>query len=276
MEHTQKMYLVPQQQLAALQHHQSTDPQSVSLRQSVQNELDRAMSDILNQSDIDVYEKAKKYSSVLQKYLNLVKLGAREKNVLTLSLPHDASKGADTGVESQDIIVEDDIIRSEILAHMPPRNKRNAEYILTALFRNTDHISWTNNGEIVVEDKTVTGSHLYDLLKSVTTPNNVSDLSRPAGWNVFLKTLALLNIPLSVIPNTTVRRAVTGFKTLSPVAANSHHTVTDARSPDMFRHRAARLDAPLRQHSLTGTSTPLIPRTVRLASPLTSTRWTSF
>jgi len=45
MDHTQKMFLVPQQQLDALKH-TMTDQRQGSIRQSVENDLDRAMSDV--------------------------------------------------------------------------------------------------------------------------------------------------------------------------------------------------------------------------------------
>lgn len=247
MEHTQKMYLVPQHQIESLkqlhqQPHQPSHTPNVSLRQSSLNALDQAMSDILKQPDINVYEKAKKYSSILQRYLAMVKQDEREKTVITLSLPENDSK---------DEIAENDIIRTEVLKHMPKRNKRNAEYIMDALARNNNQISWTDQGEIVVENKNVTGSHLYDLLKSVTTHNNVLDSSRPTGWNVFLKTLANLNVPLSAIPNTSVHRAIAAFKTGVPVVN-------------------------IRQPSLTDSHSSLTPRSLRFASPITTSKWASF
>ena len=273
MEHTQKMFLVPQNQLATLQPPQTTDSSNVSLRQSVQSELDRAMSEILKQPDINVYEKAKKYSSILQRYLALARQGEREKSVITLSLPDESSKDDASMSESQDAIAQDDMIRAEVLAHMPSRNKRNAEYIITSLSRN-NKIAWSNNGEIVVEDKPVPGSHLYDLLKSVTTHNNVSDRSRPKGWNIFLKTLASLNVPLSVIPNTMVRRSIEAFKTGERDETNTQSSMSDLRTPRM--RREIRM-APSFIHStssdLRATSTP---RPISITPAITKTRWASF
>ena len=44
-----------------------------------QNELDKAMIDVLNLPDTDVYEKAKKYAGILQRYLALTKQNQLEK-----------------------------------------------------------------------------------------------------------------------------------------------------------------------------------------------------
>lgn len=53
------MFVVPQHQK-----HQNTE----TMGQTAQNELDKAMVEVLQRNDIDVYEKATKYSSILQRY----------------------------------------------------------------------------------------------------------------------------------------------------------------------------------------------------------------
>ena len=88
MENTQKMFLVPQHQLDALKQPHQYDQNNKSIRQTAQNELDKAMTDVLNLPDTDVYEKAKKYAVILQRYLVLTKQNKLEKNVLTLSIPN--------------------------------------------------------------------------------------------------------------------------------------------------------------------------------------------
>ena len=71
MEHTQKMFLIPHQQLELLkqQQQQQHPMQNPSIRQEAANELDKSMIDVLNQDDTDLYEKAKKYARILQRYL---------------------------------------------------------------------------------------------------------------------------------------------------------------------------------------------------------------
>lgn len=49
------MFVVPQHQK-----HQNTE----TIGQTAQNELDKAMVEVLQRNDIDVYEKATKYSSI--------------------------------------------------------------------------------------------------------------------------------------------------------------------------------------------------------------------
>ena len=51
MEHTQKMFLVPQHQLDALKQPQQYEQNNRTIRQTAQNELDKAMIDVLNLPD---------------------------------------------------------------------------------------------------------------------------------------------------------------------------------------------------------------------------------
>lgn len=224
MEHTQKMFLVPQHQIDLLkqqvEQHHTPDQNNSNLRQVVQNELDKEMADVLKLPDTNVYEKAKKYSAILQRYLTLVRQGEREKSVLTLSLPTSEHSVADDDsyqavIDGGDTTVTDitnDPLVVEVLKHMPKRSRQKAEHVLEALCRSKGLISWTRQGELVVNQKTIRGSHLFDLVKSVTASHNVLDGSRPHGWNVFLKSLASLNMPLSAIPNTQVRQAIAEYK----------------------------------------------------------------
>lgn len=258
MEHTQKMFLVPQHQLDALKQPQQYE-QNRSIRQTAQNELDKAMTDVLNLPDTDVYEKAKKYAGILQRYLVMTKQNELEKNLLTLSIPNTSDLVAP--IDDQD---KKDLIAEEVLKHMPKRSRKNAEHILEAAARAKNVISWTDQGEIVIDNRPVRGSHLYDLIKSVTATHNVLDDSRPVGWNAFLKTMARLNIPLSAIPNTLVRRAITEYKVIDDTFDNESFMSRDAS------HKRKRLSLGRTHRS----STPL--RTPRWEPDSRNTSWLNF
>ena len=124
MEHTLKMFLVPQHQLDALKQLQQYE-KNRSIRQTAQNELDKAVTDVLNLPDTDVYEKAKKYAGILQRYLVMTKQNELEKNVLTLSIPN--TSDLVSPIDDQD---KKDLITEEVIKHMPKRSRKNAEHIL--------------------------------------------------------------------------------------------------------------------------------------------------
>lgn len=220
MDHTQKMFLVPQQQLDALKH-TMPDQRQGSIRQSVENDLDRTMSEVLEKPDTDVYEKAKKYAGILQRYLNFVRQGEREKSVLTLSLPpgenHAGANPTASKEESgtYDMVPKKDLVLGSVIKHLPKKSKKHAECILDTLNSSND-VSWNERGELIINKQIIHGSHLHDLVRGVTATHNVLDSSRPKGWAVFLKTLADLNVPLSAIPNPVVRQIVAKNKMNDP------------------------------------------------------------
>ncbi len=61
--------------------------------------------------------------------------------------------------------------------------------------------TWTNTGEFVFKGRVINGSHMLDLVKSITAPHTIRDEYRPRGWSEFLDAFAVLNIPFSTITN---------------------------------------------------------------------------
>ena len=83
MDHVQKMFLVPQHELDKLKHQSHTQSLDTPIRNIAENELDGEIQKLLATPGMDIHEKAKKYSGVLQRYLSFVRQGANEKNFLT-------------------------------------------------------------------------------------------------------------------------------------------------------------------------------------------------
>lgn len=106
-----------------------------------------------------------------------------------------------------------DFIAENVLTHISKRSRRNAELILSALNRSPNVISYNDKGEVVVDKHTIPGSHIYDLIKAVTSTHTPSEGFRPIGWTEFLKAVSDLNIPLSAISNTGVRKTIAMYKT---------------------------------------------------------------
>ena len=121
MEHTHKMYLVPQHQLDALKH---TPPRD-SVRQTAENELDKAIATVLNTPSTDLYEKAARYGAVLQRYLSLVKQGQREHGELTLSLADGGP--VHTPVAAQHGVDDDDGIGDHIYGYYETYTRQKQE-----------------------------------------------------------------------------------------------------------------------------------------------------
>jgi hypothetical protein len=213
MEYAEKMFLVPQHQLDKLKSSNTRE----SIQQVVENDLDMTIRNILHRSDLDHHEKAKMYTGVLQRFLTLTRQGDRESGTLTLRLPQPSNVEKEDPPAPGHVRAPDDLgdFADEILKNIPQRSVKNVRYILDKMSKTKDVTSWTESGEFVFKGRTIPGSHMLDLVKSVTAPQKIVDERRPGGWREFLEAFASLNLPYSVVPNHNVRHAINSFKTKS-------------------------------------------------------------
>ncbi len=209
MEYSEKMYLVPQNQLEMLK---SGTPRE-NIQQVVENSLDTAIRNILLRTDLDQREKVKLYSNILTRFLTIVKQGDRESGVLTLSLTNSDAGHKDVrpNTSAKNDEVSEDVV-DEVLKNVPVRSMKNSRYILDKMSKAKGLSAWNESGEFVFKGKAVPGSHMLDLLKNVTAPHQVRDDRRPLGWSEFLQAFAELNIPFSTVPNNHVRRVISSLK----------------------------------------------------------------
>lgn len=158
------MYLVPQKQLDRLKN----DTKPLPLRQSVENELDVSMKNVLSKTDLTPHEKVKQYTALLQRFLALVKQGELDTNTLTLSLPQaseaiDDPQGASVQGSppgSMSPTLEGDLIASEVLKNVSSRSKKNAEYILEKMYNSQGVASWDDTGTFVFNGEP-SPEHMY-------------------------------------------------------------------------------------------------------------------
>ena len=178
-----KMYLVPQQELDRLKKQLQG---SENIRQKAGNYLDTAMKDILNWKGLNAYDKVKKYTNLLQRYLALVKQGERENNHLSLSLPDplkdDAPRESQAPVMPglailpvEDQMTIEDNVMHDMLTHVLARNRKNVRYIMNKIKDSKGTATWNNKGEFIYQGAVVKGSHMLDLLKSTTAAHKVAD-----------------------------------------------------------------------------------------------------
>lgn len=208
MEYAEKLFLVPQNQIDKLKMSNTRE----SIQQTVEDDLDLAIRNILNKDNLAAHEKAKLYTSVLQRFLTVVKQGDRASNTLTLAFPPpDASHKESFGPPVEDG-GGDDLI-ADVLKNVPLKSVKNARYIMDKMSKAKEVSSWNDSGEFVFKGVTIQGSHVLDLVKSITSPHKIRNDRRPHGWTEFLQAIAVLNIPYSTVPNHTVRHVISSFKT---------------------------------------------------------------
>ncbi len=124
MEYAEKHYVIPQNQMNKLRAGNARE----TIQEVVENNLDEAIRNILQRSDLDSYGKAKLYSNVLQRFLTIVKQGDLASDTLTLTLPKpDVITDGDTNVNapiptSNNVVDIQDQIVDEILHNVSQRS----------------------------------------------------------------------------------------------------------------------------------------------------------
>ncbi len=112
-----------------------------TIQQVVENDLNVAIRNILQRSDLDLHGKAKLYSNVLQRFLTIVKQGDLESGTLTLTLPKqdvvhtdaDASTTVNTPIPPYSNANVEDQIVNKILHNVPQRSLKNIKLILNKM-----------------------------------------------------------------------------------------------------------------------------------------------
>ena len=209
MEYAEKMYLVPSHQLEQLRN--PPPPKEGNIRAATMHSLDTEMKGVLQRRDLTDYEKAKNFEILLQKFLAHVKQGETEKSRLSLFLPQSEAISEESPTSS-------DAIYQEIIDSMPARYKSHAMMLLNKMKQNKSVSSWDDRGVFVYKGENIKGSHLMDLVKAVTQTNDLPSHRMPKGLDVFMKAMAELNIPSSVVGNLTNRQALEHLKNPTSIA----------------------------------------------------------
>lgn len=221
-----KMILVPSHELKKL-----TRPTEPTVRETAKDDLDEKMKAILEDPRLNSYEKIKRYESLLRRYLTLSKQDRDEESRVTFHLPPEEAQQQVQQQVHQQVHQqvqrpreEDDEMMEEVLKSLPPRDRKNARYIMQKLAEGGG--GWTKRGEFVYKGDAVRGSHMIDLFKNLSLSFKSKNQTRPKGWNAFLTTLVETNIPSSSIHN---RRARDQYARLKSVEEEEEGGQTPAR-----------------------------------------------
>lgn len=193
------MYLVPSHQLEELR---APIPKEENIRRMAVHTLDADMRSVLERADLTEYEKARRYGVLLQKYLTHVRQGEAEKEKLNLFL-HPPEPEAPTG---------HDPVFNDVIDNVAPRYKANARMLLSKMKQNGEIASWDERGTFIYKGKVINGSHVLDLVKSITQTHSLPVTRRPKGMDVFMKAMAELNVPSTVAGRPSVRGVLERLK----------------------------------------------------------------
>ena len=191
---SRKVAFVNDMILKTLNQHQQTVSPDVKKAAN----LDDDISEVLKRRDVNVYDKAKLYSQVLQQYLY-----AKE----TIH-PTQAPPPVVIDTKSSPSLYSDD----SIIDTVPKQYKTRAANMLRFLHKN-DQIQWEEDGRVNYKGQPIPGSNITDLINDqMRSRKNIN----PHGWQQFSSALKLMNVPTDLIgnkrrlesssPNTTIPR----------------------------------------------------------------------
>ncbi len=107
----------------------------------------------------------------------------------------------------EESMVIDDALPEEVVLSAIPQNWVNRAKALLAHIKRSP-IDWNCRGELIVNSKVVSGSHISDLLK--TALYDYQHLS-PVGSDDFFRALSEFNIPVSLVTNLKRRAQLKGI-----------------------------------------------------------------
>ena len=182
------MVLVPENTLERMQQRQQilTPPVTQTLKN-----LDSEMSDILSSKQLDDEAKATLYNQVLQRYLTYYdqRKGQPLHVKLTTPKPVETPKPEDSeetskGSTAEAKTIPTSAVEQEVMKSVPKLYKAGARQLLDKIKENSDVLNWNEKGELMYENKPITGSHVVDLVNDMLRHRKGFEL---VGWSVFAR-----------------------------------------------------------------------------------------
>ena len=165
------MILVPENTLERLQQRQQILTPPVT---QVLKNLDSQMSDILSNKQLDDEAKATRYNQVLQRYLTYYDQRKGQPLHVKLTTPKPVETPKPDVVSSEETIKEStaeaettSAVEQEVRKSVPKLYKTGARQLLDKIKKNRDVLYWNDKGELVYENKPISGSHMVDLVNDM-------------------------------------------------------------------------------------------------------------
>ncbi len=221
------MVLVSPDVLASTSHVKERPPSSESVTRT---RLDQELKVILDRTDLNSYDKLQMYNQVLQRYLTFYNRTAKSPTIKTktIQVTSNHTQAEPTSPQDQDNHIDDDDQHvltpdgdedkaSKLMVNFPITLKKKANTLLGMIKRSKGVLDFNSEGEIIVDDHVISGSHISDLIYDVLLGK--SNL-QPKGTEQFLKALARMNVPERLIRNKTRRAALRRMKHVTPPKKN--------------------------------------------------------
>lgn len=187
MNHAKKFYLVDASQLKRISDEQpnieSTPSQNARQKPFAKRELDsldRGLLDIINNNSLTQDEKVDEYSKALTQYT---------------TMKHQYNTAPQTTTDSKTTPPKDDSYNPFLGIIKTYQNKAKK---LFEILNSTGSLQVSQKGEAVIDNKTLSGSNITDLLNAAVNPKAKMRES-VSGFNDFVDLLEKVNIPHTLI-----------------------------------------------------------------------------
>lgn len=177
----QKLALVDPQQVM----NYGVDPTHTPIKRSL-TELDNEMSSVL-QSNLSDKDKVDRYNQILQRYLMYY---SKSLDPVTVQLKGDNANSKSEYLSSK--------VPEQVLRLIPATFRPKAAELLDRI-KESENMSWTDNGQLVVGSRVIPNTNITDLISDVVRSRKTA--KPPSGWQEFVIALKDLNIPEEVIGN---------------------------------------------------------------------------
>ena len=170
--------------------------------------LDEKMKEILSRQDITDEEKVKLYENALSLFSIY-----REK-ATTVPRPAPSS----TPIQPSRFI-------DDVIASVPKALRGKAEQLTKTVLR---EMAWSQNGELMVDDRPVPGTHIVDLINDAV---RMRKSFNPIGRDEFVQRLSSINVPQELIGNPAIWERLQHAKGHRPVPEEEEEVEEEAYHP---------------------------------------------
>ena len=195
MKHSQKMILIPENNLENYLHQQRlTTPATVTKMAK----LDAEMKSVLDRNDTSEDEKAKLYSQILENYLHFkAKRHVEKTEPVPVKISDETQKASEVIRLTKADKTERQSV-SDIVEVLPKTLHQKAKLILRRIQDNPKIIDWNHRGELKYNGETLPNTNITNLLgDSLKYRKN----NKPEGYEIFTKALSDINLPEEQIRN---------------------------------------------------------------------------
>ena len=102
-------------------------------------------------------------------------------------------------------------VEEEFIKRLPKLYKSRARQLLDKIKQNRDVLHWNEKGELMYENKPISGSHVVDLVNDILRHRKGFE---PVGWSVFARGLARMNVRENLVRNPQRQSAIREFKAI--------------------------------------------------------------